>query len=117
MMKSMARGTSTLRTILGNAGWLVLAEVTGRLLTFLAIAHLSRRLGPGPMGMVELGLGIFGFLALVALGGVEVLATRRTARTRVHTHNSTTLCGREKEVGRRTQVWDWRSGCGVRDAV
>ncbi|MCO4771638.1 MAG: oligosaccharide flippase family protein [Deltaproteobacteria bacterium] len=77
----MAPGTSTVRTILGNAGWLVLAEVLGRLLTIGAIAHLSRRLGPGPMGMVELGLGIFGFVSLVSLGGVEVLATRRTART------------------------------------
>jgi|GEM_PF-2496630 len=79
-MRRMSGGVSSLRTILGNAGALVIAEVVGRCLTFFAIAHLSRRLGPESMGMVELGLGIFGFLSLVALGGVEVLATRRVAR-------------------------------------
>ena len=77
----MSGGTSSARTILANGGWLVAAEGLGRALTFLAIAHLSRALGPGSMGMVELGLGVFGFLALIALGGVEVLAIRRTART------------------------------------
>lgn len=75
------RGTSTLRTILGNAGWLVIAEIFGRALTFLAIVHLSRRLGPESMGIIELGLSMFGFMALVALGGVEVLATRQASRT------------------------------------
>jgi len=68
-------------TILSNVGWLALAEALGRLLTFVALMHLTRALGPEPLGMVEFGLSLFALLALVALGGIEVLAKRQVART------------------------------------
>ena len=73
------RGVSTLRTILSSLGWLFLAEVAGRALTLLAIVHLTHRLGPESMGIVELGLNLFAFLTLVSLGGVEILATRQAS--------------------------------------
>lgn len=72
---------SVARTILGNTSWLVAAEVANRALTFLAVTHLARALGEEAMGITSLGFGLFGMMSLVAAGGIEVLATRRVART------------------------------------
>ena len=77
----MAERASTAKTILSNVGWLVAAEVAGRLVTFIALMHLTRALGPAPLGIVEFGLAVFALLSLVSLGGVEILAKRQVART------------------------------------
>ncbi len=74
------RGSSP-RTILSNVGWLTLSEVVGRGLTFVALVHLTRTLGPGPMGMVEFGLSVFALLSLISVGGIEIVAARQVART------------------------------------
>lgn len=72
---------SSPRTILTNVGWLAAAEVAGRLLTFVALMHLTRTLGPSRMGMVEFGLSLFSILVLVSMGGIEIIAKRQVART------------------------------------
>ncbi len=95
---------STPRRILSNVGWLAAAEVFGRLLTFVALMHLTRALGPRHMGMVEFGLSIFSILALVALGGIEIVAKRQVART---TQGMGRIAGVVVVVG-----WTWL-GCAL----
>lgn len=72
---------SVARTILGNTSWLLAAEVANRAITFLAVTRLARALGEEAMGITSLGFGLFGVLSLVAAGGIEIVATRRVART------------------------------------
>ena len=77
----MAGRGSSARTILANVGSLLGAEVVGRILTFVALMHLTRALGPDAMGMVEFGLALFALLTLVGVGGIEILGKRQVART------------------------------------
>ncbi len=77
----MAQQPSDFERVVRNAAILGAAQVGGRLLSFFAIVHLSRTLQPGGMGVVEFGLAIFGVFHVMTCGGVELLATRRAARS------------------------------------
>ena len=73
----MVKPSSSASRIAGNTSWLLGGELLGRLLSFVAVLHLTHALSAGALGAVELGLAIFGFVQMVTLGGLDVLVTRK----------------------------------------
>jgi O-antigen/teichoic acid export membrane protein len=81
---SLVERSSSLSRIAGNTSWLLGGELLGRLLSFVAVLRLTRSLSAGALGSVELGLAIYGFVQMVTLGGLDVLVTRKAARSERH---------------------------------
>lgn len=69
------------RGVLRNFGTLALGEGAARLLGFVAVALLARRLGPGGFGLITLGISLVGWYALVVDAGTETLNIREVSRT------------------------------------
>lgn len=92
----MVKPSSSAARIAGNTSWLLGGELLGRLLSFVAVLHLTHALSAAALGAVELGLAIFGFVQMVTLGGLDVLVTRRAARS-------------ERNLGRLVSIY-WQVG-------
>jgi O-antigen/teichoic acid export membrane protein len=69
-------GTSTF----ANALWMAGGEIGARGLAFLAMAYLTRRLGPSGFGIVGFATAFAGYFGLVVAGGVGRLGARAVAR-------------------------------------
>jgi O-antigen/teichoic acid export membrane protein len=76
----VAAGTRGWRRMLKSFATLLVGEGAARLLGFVAVAILARRLGPGGFGLVTLGLSLVGWFALVVDSGTETLSIREISR-------------------------------------
>lgn len=70
-------GTSTF----ANALWMSGGEIVARGLAFIAVAYLTRRLGPAGFGVVSFATALAGYFGLVVRGGVDRLGARAVARS------------------------------------
>ena len=74
------RHLSSWSTVLRSFGQLSAAEIAARLLGFVALVVLTRRLGPGPFGIVALGVALVLWLKQVVDAGTEMLNIREISR-------------------------------------
>ena len=84
------RHLSSWSTVIRSFGQLSAAEIAARLLGFVALIVLTRRLGPGPFGIVALGLALVLWLKQVVDAGTEVLNIREISRS---PHRFTAIAG------------------------
>lgn len=68
------------RALVRSFGALAAGEGAARLLSFVALIFLARRLGPDGFGLVTLGTTLVAWFALVSDAGTEMLAIRDVAR-------------------------------------
>jgi O-antigen/teichoic acid export membrane protein len=66
----------TLRNVLS----LGLGDAGSRAIGFLITIYLARVVEPSAFGMLNIGLGVLGYLALMANPGIQILEARNTAR-------------------------------------
>ena len=68
------------RKILGNILSLGSGELIARVVAFLGITYVARRLGPEEFGIIGFAAALFGYLALTVTGGFNDIGAREVAR-------------------------------------
>ena len=68
------------RTVMRRSAALMMGEGTARLIGFIAVLVLARRLGPDGFGLVTLGLTLVAWFAFVVDSGTELFNVREVAR-------------------------------------
>ncbi len=66
--------------ILGNILSLGSGELIARVVAFLGITYVARRLGPEEFGIIGFAAALFGYLALTVTGGFNDIGAREVAR-------------------------------------
>jgi O-antigen/teichoic acid export membrane protein len=73
-------GSGAWRGLVRSVATLVLGETVARVFGLVAVVLLARNLGPAGFGLVAVGMGIVGRLAVVSDSGTELIGVRDVAR-------------------------------------